>query len=204
MDENINEDQVQGQPTPNANETVVPLEEMTLAQLKEEAVKLGGTNLDSFKSREQMLTVIGMLQNKPAAVAPNAQFAPVVPGLDDANKDMKAWMGKRGIMMDKLWGQLESGQKTRVLLPLTGKEKPGIVRVLSKGNRKEFEPVSGAIWAKSFNGYTWMVPKGIYTDVPNQVADEIEREQVGTLSAGEQWDVNRIDPQTGRPVSERL
>lgn len=193
------------QPTP-PQETVVPLEEMTLAQLKEEAVKLGGTNLDAFKSRDQMLTVISMLQNKPATPATPAatQFTPVVPGLDDPNKDMKAWMGKRGIMMDKLWGQLERGEKTRVLLPLGPKEKKGVVRVLSKGNRKEFEPVSGAIWAKSFNGYTWMVPKGEYTDVPNQVAEEIEREQVGTLNAGEQWDVNRIDPQTGRPISERL
>ena len=192
--------------TPPANDEIVPLEEMTVAQLQEEAKRLGASDVENFTTKKQLLSLIANVQNKGPVSSPAvSNVAPAsVPGLDNKSQDEKAWLGKRGIMMEKLWGQLENGVKSRILIPLDPNEKQGVVQVKMVGKRKEFVHVSGAVWEKTFNGYLWMVPKGVYTEVPEQIAQAIEREQVKTSEAGKRWDINRIDPETGRPISEQL
>lgn len=187
----------------NSNE-IIPLEEMTVKQLKDEATKLGATGVESFETKKQLLSLIQNLQVKaPATLTSNVAPASV-PGLDNKSKDEKHWLGKRGVMMERLWGQLASGQKARILIPLDPNEKPGVIQVKVIGNRKEFIHVSGAVWEKTFNGYLWMVPKGVYSEVPEQIALAIEKEQVKTMEAGKRWDINRIDPETGHPVLDQL
>ena len=191
--------------TPPASDEIVPLEDMTVKQLQDEATKLGVPEAENFITRKQLLSVISMAQNKLAAPGPVSNVAPAtVPGLDNRSKDEKHWMGKRGAMMEKLWDQMESGQKARILLPLDPNEKPGVVQVKMVGKRKEFFHISGAVWKKTFNGYLWMVPKGVYTEVPEQIALSIEREQTKVLEANKRYDINRIDPETGRPVVDQL
>lgn len=185
----------------NPTDTLLSLEEMSLKQLQEEAVKLGAKDVEDFTTKKQMLNVIHTLQAKPPA-AP--AFQTTTPGLDNPSADNRMWMDKRSRMMAILWEQMARGEKTRVLIPLEGKEKPGKVSVVVKGNRKEFIPLGGAIDTVCLNGYVWMIPKGVYSEVPNRVADELGTAQQETANAGAAFDINRIDPNTGRPVSDQL
>jgi hypothetical protein len=188
------------------NDEIIPLEEMTVKQLQDEATRLGGSGIENFTTKKQILALIQNLQEKASNPSvPSSNVAPAsVPGIDNKSKDVKAWMSKRGIMMNKLWGQIESGNKARVLIPLEPNEKVGVVQVKMVGQRKEFVHVSGAVWKKTFNGYLWMVPKGVYSEAPDQIAREIEKEQVKTMEASKRFDINRLDPETGRPVLDQL
>lgn len=54
------------------------------------------------------------------------------------------------------------------------------------------------------NGCKWFVPKGVYTPVPQQIAEIISKSQQQTLDAGADIKLDRIDPRTGKPFNEIL
>lgn len=112
----------------------------------------------------------------------------------------KAWMNKAEVMRR----HLESQPKVRVLIPLEGDEQLGVVEVKSVAGHEVTLVKSGAVWSKTFNGYRVVIPKGVYTDVPQQVADNISQEYNQTQTAGRQWSLDRLDPKTGRPVRDQL
>ena len=70
--------------------------------------------------------------------------------------------------------------------------------------REEIFVKSGAVWSKSFNGYRVIIPKGVYTEVAKDIAKNVSDELNQTLMAGDEFKLDRIDPNTGRPVREQL
>ena len=99
---------------------------------------------------------------------------------------------------------LEKQDKVRVLIPLEPKEKVGVVKEVKVRGILQYRHVSGAVWSKTFNGYKIILPKGVYTNVPEQIADNIAAELDQTQRAGESLKIDRIDPSTGRPVADQL
>lgn len=66
---------------------------------------------------------------------------------------------------------LESQERVTVMIPLEGKEKPG------------------TMYSVILNGYPVYIPKGVYVDVPRQIADIVQESQQQTRNA-EQGIVN--------------
>jgi len=103
-------------------------------------------------------------------------------------EDIKRHSTKKQIMAAKL----EKQPKVRVLLPLEDREKPGVVKVKTdKNGLKVYEYVSGSVFPVILNGYRILIPKGAYLDVPQQVADVLNRSQLQTSSAGNAWLIDR-------------
>lgn len=182
---------------------IIPQEEMTLKDLQAEAVKLGLQQVELFKTKGQIIAAINSLRQatiiseKPTETV-NPLAEPVNPKEERA--DEKRWKSKA----DKMRENLDAQPKIRVMVPLEPNEKQGVVKEVMVGGHKETIAVSGAVWVTNLNGVHIVVPKGIYCDVPEQVADKISREYNQTQHAGDRFRTDRIDPQTGRPVSEQL
>ena len=182
---------------------IQPLEEMTLKNLQAEATKLGLQNVELFKTKAPLIAAINSLQQAKIAAQPSIPTVttlepPVNPKEERA--DEKRWISKA----DRMREHLASQPKVRVWIPLEASEKQGVVKEVTVRGYKETIAVSGAVWTTNLNGVHIVVPKGIYTDVPEQVANKIGREYNQTQHAGDKIRIDRIDPQTGRPVSEQL
>lgn len=170
-------------------------QEKTQKELREELVKLGfdAKATEGIKTKEALLATIEAMKAK-AVVSLN----PANPQEDRDTE--KSWQTKA----DRMAKHLEAQPKIRVLIPLETNEKVGIVEeTLVKGIRK-FKHISGAVWSKTFNGYKVIYPKGMYVDVPEQIAENIGDEQNQTQNAGASLKIDRMDTNTGRPVSEQL
>ena len=169
--------------------------EPTTKELREELTALGMPVEDTEKltTKAQIKAVINTLKAKNVIVdvAPNPK--------EEADTEKK-WRSKA----DKMKAHLDAQPKVRVLIPLEGQEKPGVVKQMMVNGREETVVVSGSVWSKTFNGYKVTIPKGIYTEVAEQIADNISDEFSQTTHAGDQWLLDRIDPATGRPVRDRL
>jgi hypothetical protein len=182
---------------------IQPLEEMTLKQLQDEASKLGLEQIDLFKTKGPLIAAINSLLKVQAQPTINTTPQVIVPepvNPKEERVDEKKWQSKADRMRD----HLESQPKVRVMIPLEHNEKQGVVRKTMVRGHEETIAVSGGIWVTNLNGLHIVVPKGIYYDVPEQVADKIGREYNQTQHAGDQFRIDRIDPKTGRPVSEQL
>jgi len=167
------------------------LMKLTVKELREIVVKLGMPEEDAenFETKKPLVATITTLR---ANV--------VVPG--QLKKDEKKWMSKKETMRAKLMKQ----EKIRILIPLQGKEEPGVVKwVFNKiSKRKEQVLMKGAHTPVQLNGFKWIVPHGLYVEVPRQVADTIADAQSATMLAGKDHLIDRIDHKTGKPVSDRL
>jgi hypothetical protein len=73
----------------------------------------------------------------------------------------------------------------------------------AKGDKYQVH-ITGSIETVQLNGYRYFIPKGIYTSVPQAIAEVIAQSQQQTLNAGSNISLNRIDPATGRPFNEIL
>jgi hypothetical protein len=62
----------------------------------------------------------------------------------------------------------------------------------------------GAIESWCMNGYRIEIEKGIFQDVPDTIAEILAKRYQLTMDAGREWDINRIKPETGRPVRDGL
>jgi hypothetical protein len=182
---------------------ILPLEEMTLKDLQTEATNLGLEKVELFKTKGPLIAAINSLrQAKITAVKPVEPVATLVEPVNPKEErlDEKKWKSKADRMRD----HLESQPKVRVLVPLEPNEKQGVVKKVIVRGYEETVAVSGAVWVTNLNGLHIVVPKGVYYDVPQQVADKIGNEYNQTQHAGDQFKIDRIDPQTGRPVSDQL
>lgn len=169
------------------------LEELTLSQLKEKAISLGLTEgeLKSFNSKATVIATIRAIEK----VKPVATLTPT-----ETPRETKADNLRWETKVDRMRDFLESQPTVRVLVPLEGDEKQGVVKEVNG----QMVVVSGAVWSKTFNGYRVCIPKGKYVDVPQAVADNIEKEYFQTTHAGDAWKLDRVKPETGEPVSKQL
>ena len=174
----------------------------SINELRQEMIELGFDEKASkaVMSRAAANKVIDALK-----AAKEAEKQKVETISDDStikeNKNVEqAWKAKA----DNMAKILEEQPKVRVLIPLDSNEKVGVVREKYVKGIKRFEHVSGAIWSKTFNGYTVIYPKGTYVDVPEQIADNIAREMDQTERAGQHLRIDRTDPKTGTSVRQQL
>ena len=181
------------------------LNELTLEELKVEAVKLGmpKESMDAFKNKSPLIATINTLKTKDAdKVAEVKKVKTLNPPETPIQKraDNKSWLTKAERMRDKL----DKQKKIRVLLPLEGKEKPGVVKVVKIKGRKEYVHVSGAIETVTMNGCKTIIPKGVYFDVAEQVAEIISDSYKQTQEAGREFLLDRESSEAGKTVRESM
>jgi hypothetical protein len=177
--------------------------EKTLKELKAEALALGIKNVDVFVNKIQLITAIESVKELQSQL-PTHQDRPIVLRLSkkEERKLDKKWIDKAEQMRKKLEGQ----PKVRILVPLEGKETQGVVRTTynEKTRRNEQKHISGAVQAVTLNGFMFLVPKGMYVEVPEQIAQVIQDKFNQTSEAGKDIAIDRIDPETGHKVSDQL
>jgi len=178
----------------------IKLEELTVKELQAEAVKLGMPEEDTktFTTKAPLIATINALKASNVVKKVDTLEPKVNP--KEEKQDEKRWKSKAERQQDFF----DSQPKVRVLIPLDPHEKQGVVREVMVKGRKKIIHVSGAVWSKTFNGFMVIIPKGIYTEVSQPVADNIAEEYNQTQHAGDQWLIDRIDPQTGKPVRSQL
>ncbi len=178
-----------------------PLIELSMNQLKDKAVELGlqQAAVKSFSNKASLIATIEALQGKKSEkkIDPDssARLSP-----REQRETESGWRTKRERMREHLAKQ----PTVRILIPIEGKEKPGVIRKVMVGGREEWEQVSGAIKTVTLNGFKTLIPKGRYWEVPQQVAEVIAEGQQMTLEAGKSFDIERDDPKTGKPVADKL
>ena len=177
-------------------------EEKTVKQLQQELRDKGVLNAELFTSKAQIRTVLDM-QGTPAPKTdePVATIDPPANPVEERNVERR-WQKKADHMRRKL----EHQTKVRILVPLEANEKQGVVewRKNAKTGKDEQVIISGDVQPVTLNGYAYYVPKGIYVEVPEQVANVITEKFNQTAEAGQSARLDRLDPTTGRPVAEQL
>lgn len=194
------------------------LEELTVKELQEMMVKLGMPEeaAKTFKAKAPAIATINTLRAKEAvesdkpqpakADEPVKKVATIIEPRNPAEERQinKRWFGKAKIMRDKLMKQLET-DPVSIIIPLMPGEKRGVVewRVDDEGEKYQVK-ISGDVATPQLNGFIFMVPKGVYYQVPKQVAELIAASEQQTLTAGDHMSMDRIHPETGKPVREAL
>ena len=175
------------------------LEDLSLAQLKEKAIDTGmpKETIDVFNSKKQLIAVIESMKSKIKLVDQTKSG-------DESPKERrvadKSWESKR----DRMGRLLEKQTKVSMQIPLGAEKKPGVVESRVVKGIRVFKHVSGAVKAKTINGYTWLIPLGVMTQVPQQVYELVSNELNVIATGGREASVDRIDPKTGKPVSDAL
>ena len=178
-------------------------EDITLSELREVADSMGLKELKSFTTKQSLITVIELLKEKkdesekPKEVVEIAEKTETAVEPNEPNV-IVAHTSKKEIMRLKL----EKQPKKTLFLPLEGKEIEGEVAYDKK--KKQWQVVSGTCESCIINGFVTYVPKGKYWEVPEQVFEVFKESQTSTQRAGQEMLMNRINPETGTPVSERL
>lgn len=184
----------------------------SLKQLKEELIGLGmpAEAVEAFSTKGQLMSVITTLQASKASQAELAATKPEVQKVKTLDAEEtpqekrsldKQWLSKALIMQDILMKE----PMVNMLLPLSGKEKPGVVEWRTDKHGKKFQyVVSGSFEAPQLNGCKWIVPKGVYVDVPKRVAEVLRKSYMQTAQAGSNISMDRIDDRTGKPMKEIL
>lgn len=184
-------------------EQPMSLEEMTNAQLVEEVVKLGMPEEDAKKvpNKSVLISMINTLKAKDASNKVQAGTDPVSTPTEDRRVEAQ-WRAKA----KKQWDYWNSQPKTSILVPLSGQEKQGVIKWELDAALGVQVPkhVSGAIQTAIENGAQYVIPKGVYVDVPQPVAKLIQDKYQQTSQAGANIKADRMDPETGKPVSDRL
>jgi len=192
-----------------SNSTTV--DERTLKQLQDEAVELGMPSEDvaTFKGKAPLIATINAMKavKAPAVDADTTPEAPkkVVTLEERANPSEEKLISaqhkqKARIMEKKLAGQT----RVRFFLPKSDTEEVGVVREVATGDSIKQTYIGGAIETVQLNGFKYLIPKGAFFDVPQQVADVLSEAMAMTQKAGSDLLTSRIDPTTGRQVSAQL
>lgn len=180
-------------------ENKVEVAEKTLAELRSDLIALGMPEEDvqTFKSGAQLKAVINTMKAK--EVVKRVDTLEEIESPQEKKMVEKQYMSKARIMRDKLMKQ----PKIRYLIPCEPKEKPGVIewRTGKSGEKYQFV-VSGAFETVQLNGFKWFVPKGVFTDIPEQIAEELGASHHLTNEAGKDKSMDRTDPQTGKTISE--
>ena len=179
------------------------MEDKTLKELKAEAMKLGMSkkDVDVFTIKAPLLATVKLLEaNKKNEEIKRVKTLTPKPDPKEEKIVERRWRSKAQKMRDKLDAQ----PKVRFMIPLSGVEKPGVVEEYMLNGRKEYRTVSGAVETVTLNGCKTLVPKGVFVDLPKQVADVLSDSFMKTQKAGTEFSIDRIDPETGKPVREAL
>jgi hypothetical protein len=168
-------------------------------KLQKEAFELGMPKEDIEKFRD-MGTLEAAVNSMKAIKADKIVSLEENADPKEEKETEKHWTSKA----DRQKAYFDSRPKVRILIPCEGDEKPGVVEEKEVNGRLEMVAVSGAIWSKTFNGYRVIVPKGVYTEVSEAVADNIADEFNQVQKSNAQFSIERIDPKTGKPVREQL
>lgn len=187
----------------NTENQVTSLEEMTNAQLVEEVVKLGMPEDDAKKipNKGVLISMIHTLKAKEATGKVEAGTDPISNASEEKQVE-KRWRSKA----QRQWDFWDSQPKVRIMVPLSGQEKQGVIRWEHDATIGRDVPkhVSGAVQPVIENGAQYVIPKGVYLDVPQPVAKLIQDKFQQTSEAGRDIKADRMDPETGKPVSDRL
>lgn len=173
------------------------------SQLQDELIKLGMPEDDArqLKTSKIIISVINTLRAQAAAGKPDQPTSASVDPVED-KKTAQNWVNKA----HRQWGYWLEQPKVKIIVPLNGKEKQGVIRWVTDPRMKIQVPVhvSGAVQSVIENGALYLIPKGVYSEVPEPVARIIEQKFQQTSEAGKDILADRIDPETGRPVLDQL
>ncbi len=173
-----------------------PDTDVELFDLQKEAIKLGmpEETAGKFKDVALLQDTVNTLKAVGASQVAPVQTEPVNPR-EDARIE-KVWKSKA----ERMKAYLDGRPKVRIIIPCDAKEKAGTVVERSDGKKV----YAGAWWSKTFNGYRVDVPKGVYTEVPIDIADNISAEFNQVQADLARFGIDRIDEKTGKPVADRL
>jgi len=168
------------------------LTKLSVKDLREKLVKLGMPEADAenFETKKPLIATINTLRAK--AVVDSGQL----------KQDRKQYLSKREIMREHLMKQ----PRIRMLVPLEGQEKAGVIKLVynKQTKREEQKLISGACLPVQLNGFKWLIAKGVYQDIPKQMADVISTSQHIATEAGSPFLIDRQDPKTGQAVRDKL
>lgn len=186
---------------------------LTIKELQEKLVEFGmpEDEVSAFKSKAPIISTLKAMSAQQAVLSEEieeeAEQESKVDSLEDRpnpNEERevnKKWKTKAEKMKSILMAQ----PKVSILVPLDPGERVGVVEWKEDRYGDKYQVhISGAIESVQLNGYKYFIPKGVYTPVPQQIAEVIAQAQQQTLSAGSSISLNRIDPNTGRPFNEIL
>ena len=206
------------------------MEGLELLTVKDLQAKLGEMGMpkedaERFSTKAQLIATIRALEAKDAVA--NVTVSPEevkkvasieeTPNPSEDREVNKRWKTKAEAMKEHLLSQ----EFVSILIPLDAGQQAGlVVWQKEKGGRltdAEWEKlslaekmrtfqvhVSGNIESVQLNGYKYFMPKGRYVRVPRQIAEVVSNSQQQTLEAGSDINLDRIDPNTGKPFSEVL
>jgi len=175
--------------------------DLTLKELQIRATEAGIPEVvaTSFTTKPQVVAVIEALEaKKPVELVDPSTSATETPK-EKVNSD-KEWMAKR----DTMGRILEAQPKVGMAIQLEPGEREGVVESRVVNGIREFKVISGAVKEKITNGYKWVIPKGVMTQVPQQIYDSVSRELNVMARIGSKQSIDRIDPLTGKPVRDAL
>lgn len=175
-------------------------EELTLKDLQNQLVELGMSEEDAtkFSVKSAALSTIELLNKQKKVDISAIRTNPV---------EEKNLLVKYKTKAERMREVLLAQPTVRSIIQLTDQEKPGVVEwhYDKKTKREEQVHISGAVHEFISNGYIYLVPKGVYVDVPQQIGDDLQtRFGQGVSKIAEQFSIDRIDPQTGKAVAEQL
>lgn len=183
------------------------LADLSVKELQAEAVKLGMPEDDAklFTVKAPLIATINTLKASGAAQQVTTEKITTLnapPNPQEEKRIEQEHLSKADHMRNVLAKQ----GKVKILVPLEGKETKGVVDWVynSKTDRDEQVHRGGAIQPVTLNGYQYLVPKGVYVEVPEQIAQVIQDKYQQTSEAGSNLLIDRIDPETGKQVSEQL
>lgn len=176
--------------------------DLSVNQLKDRAIEAGlpESSVGAFNSKAQLIGVIEGLEKKETE---KKKLDPSKSGVETPKEKKasdKAWLSKR----DRMGRQLEKQPKVGISLPLEIGEKPGVVESKVVNGIREFRHISGAVREKVMNGYKWILPKGMMTQVPQQIYDKLSDEINAMSKLGSEHSIDRIDKKTGKSVRDAL
>lgn len=180
------------------------LSELSIKQLRVKAVKAGmpEAGAKAFTTKKPLIETIKALRSK------NDDGKKVNPNTTGnlTPKEAKATNTKWRDKAIKMGQHLEAQEKVGMVYPLSPGEKRGVVESHfdKKLKLRVFKHISGAVKEKIMNGYKWIMPKGIMTQVPLQIYEKLSQELQTEADLGTEFGVDRTDPKTGKPVSDKL
>lgn len=183
------------------------LETLGVRELQEILINLGMPEEDvaQFRTKAPLISTINVMRGKTEVTKEEETEVKKVASLEEKPNPAedreinRMWKTKAIAMQDKLSKQ----PKVSILIPLEPAEKAGVVEERTDKQGRTYQAhVGGAIETVQLNGFKYMIPKGKYVPVPQQIAEIISRSQQQTLEAGSNISMDRIDPKTGRPMNE--
>ena len=182
------------------------IQTMTVKELQAKLVELGMPENDAkaFKTKAPMIASINAMAAKEVVAPEEVKKVASIEEKPNPSEDRevnKRWKTKAAAMRDHLAAQ----EKVNILIPVDPSERAGVVEWRKDKDGNDYQVhISGAVDSVQLNGYKYLIPKGIYTPVPRQIAEVISRSQQQTLEAGRDIRIDRIDQKTGRTVAESL